>query len=289
MNKEHRAGIDLVFSAPKSVSIVALHLGDEAVIDAHNQAVIKALDYVEKNLIQYREFDPIAKDVFKVKSDNMVVGTFVHSTSRSNDPQLHTHSVILNITKINKKQFKAISNELIFNNQKLINNIYQNELALNIQNLGYKIDNYDNKFEIAGVIEDIIDDKVYIKTKNDREIIINIDNYSHIDHAYAQTLHKSQGATCKKAILLHSKSDYLSTEALYVAATRATDEFKILTSDKKKLMDTSKRAQAKSSTRDFSGVIDTVIRQQTEKEAQAEANAALKATLDHTLDAVNQK
>ncbi len=156
VNKEHRAGIDLVFSAPKSVSIVALHLGDEAVIDAHNQAVIKALDYVEKNLIQYREFDPIAKDVFKVKSDNMVVGTFVHSTSRSNDPQLHTHSVILNITKINKKQFKAISNELIFNNQKLINNIYQNELALNIQNLGYKIDNYDNKFEIAGVDEEAI-------------------------------------------------------------------------------------------------------------------------------------
>ena len=108
VNKEHRAGIDLVFSAPKSVSIVALHLGDEAVIDAHNQAVIKALDYVEKNLIQYREFDPIAKDVFKVKSDNMVVGTFVHSTSRSNDPQLHTHSVMLNITKTKNKDFKDI-------------------------------------------------------------------------------------------------------------------------------------------------------------------------------------
>ena len=156
VNKEHRAGIDLVFSAPKSVSIVALHLGDEAVIDAHNQAVIKALDYVEKNLIQYREFDRKTKSLFKVKSDNMVVGTFVHSTSRSNDPQLHTHSVILNITKTKNKDFKAISNELIFRNQKLINNIYQNELALNIQNLGYKVDNYDNKFEISGVDEEVI-------------------------------------------------------------------------------------------------------------------------------------
>lgn len=156
VNNERRAGIDLAFSAPKSVSIAALHLGDERIIEAHKAAVKKALEFVQENFIYYRVSDGCG-GLIHVKSDNMIAGTFTHSTSRSNDPQLHTHAVILNITKTTNGKFKAISNEEIYKNQTLTNNIYQNELAINIQKLGYSIDNYENKFEIKGVPENAIE------------------------------------------------------------------------------------------------------------------------------------
>jgi hypothetical protein len=43
MTSEHRAGWDLTFSAPKSVSLAALVGGDARIIEAHRKAVDKAL------------------------------------------------------------------------------------------------------------------------------------------------------------------------------------------------------------------------------------------------------
>ena len=40
----HTAGVDLTFSAPKSVSIAGLVLDDVRVIEAHNKAVSETLD-----------------------------------------------------------------------------------------------------------------------------------------------------------------------------------------------------------------------------------------------------
>lgn len=164
VNKERRAGIDFAFSAPKSVSIVALHCGDERIVGAHKEAVKKALEYVQDNFIYYRE--KIDGKLIQIQSDNMITAQFTHSTSRANDPQLHTHAVMINMTKTPDGKYKAISNEHIFKYQTLINNIYQNQLAINIQGLGYAIDNYENKFEIKGVTEEAIE----VFSKRSREI-----------------------------------------------------------------------------------------------------------------------
>src|SRR5690606_38164541 len=48
-----RAGTDLTISAPKSVSIAALVHGDQRVIEAHRQAVVRAMARVE-SLVQAR-------------------------------------------------------------------------------------------------------------------------------------------------------------------------------------------------------------------------------------------
>ncbi|MDR2105596.1 MAG: relaxase domain-containing protein [Deferribacteraceae bacterium] len=150
----HRPGIDLAFSAPKSVSIAALHLGDERIVDCHDTAVNKALAYVQDNLIQYRRTMNYKTDTFQSK--NMIAACFTHGTSRANDPQLHTHAIVENITRCNDGKFRAISNELILRHQKLINSIYQNELAIELQKLGYSIDNYGNKFELRGISEEAL-------------------------------------------------------------------------------------------------------------------------------------
>src|SRR3546814_509138 len=43
-----RMGLDLTFSAPKSVSMQALVAGDKSVVLAHDRAVTKAMEHVEK-------------------------------------------------------------------------------------------------------------------------------------------------------------------------------------------------------------------------------------------------
>ena len=48
-NHEHRAAIDLTFSAPKSVSILSEVLDIGEVREAHEKAVSSTLEYVEQN------------------------------------------------------------------------------------------------------------------------------------------------------------------------------------------------------------------------------------------------
>jgi conjugative relaxase-like TrwC/TraI family protein len=164
VESERRAGVDLAFSAPKSVSIAALHLGDDRIVAAHDAAVDKALSYVQDHLIYYRM--TTCGETYMVQSDNMLVSRFKHGTSRANDPQLHTHAVIINMTMRKDGEIRAISNEHIFKYQELVNLIYQNELAIELQKLGYSIDNHGNKFELRGISEEILD----IFSKRSKEI-----------------------------------------------------------------------------------------------------------------------
>ena len=77
---KHRACIDIPFSAPKSVSICALHLGNFEIIKAHDQAVKNTINFMEQNYIYYR----LTKNgnTQMKKSDNALFATFKHSTSR---------------------------------------------------------------------------------------------------------------------------------------------------------------------------------------------------------------
>ncbi|MDR2884123.1 MAG: relaxase domain-containing protein [Deferribacteraceae bacterium] len=151
--RDHRAGIDFTLSPPKSVSLMALHYGDNRLIEAQKAAVNATLKYIEDNFMQYRYTE--LGHTITVPADKMLAATFMHSTSRANDPQLHTHAIIMNLVDT-ENGYRALSNELLYENQALINNIYQNYMAHNVQELGYKIKQYSNKFEIDGVSKEAI-------------------------------------------------------------------------------------------------------------------------------------
>ena len=51
----HKKGWDLTFSAPKSVSILALAGKDDRLVQVYNEAARTALDYLEKKLISTRK------------------------------------------------------------------------------------------------------------------------------------------------------------------------------------------------------------------------------------------
>src|SRR6202008_3203321 len=95
---EHRAGWDATFSAPKSVSLTALVGGDERVREAHRESVRVALDQLEP-FTQAR----IGGNHPPETTGKFVAAKFEHDTARPVDgyaaPQLHTHTVIFNVTE----------------------------------------------------------------------------------------------------------------------------------------------------------------------------------------------
>ena len=136
---EHRPGWDITFSAPKSVSLEALAIGDRRVIRAHDEAVRATLNFVEAELLQTRGWDPATRRRPRVKANGMVVAGFRHLTSRDQDPQLHTHCVLANMTRNASGEWRSVEPTKIRRSQKLIGAYYRNELARRLQALGMAV------------------------------------------------------------------------------------------------------------------------------------------------------
>ncbi len=93
------AGFDLVFSPPKSVSL--LHaLGDEeirrAINEAHLTAWRAALGYLEDEACVTRRG---AQGVKREHAPGFVAAAYQHRTSRAQDPHLHTHVIVANMAQ----------------------------------------------------------------------------------------------------------------------------------------------------------------------------------------------
>ena len=153
---EHRPGWDITLSAPKSVSIMAEVAGDKRLIKAHGAAVKVALAHVEKHMAatRIRQGGEVRREV----TGNLAIATFRHATSRAQDPQLHTHGVILNATQDKDSNWRSLEPRAFYQLQKEIGAIYRQELAYGVAALGYRIDTgKDTLFEIAGVPEKVVD------------------------------------------------------------------------------------------------------------------------------------
>jgi conjugative relaxase-like TrwC/TraI family protein len=155
-NGERRSGVDLTFSAPKSASILSEVFGDEKVREAHNKAVNATLAYVERNFAQARQ--TVDGHTERVNTGNLVIATFRHDTSRSLDPALHTHCVVLSATQREDGHWRALSNEELYRNKMLIGQTYRNELAANLREHGYSITaNEKGLFEVNGIDKKLLE------------------------------------------------------------------------------------------------------------------------------------
>jgi conjugative relaxase-like TrwC/TraI family protein len=151
---EHRPGWDVTLSAPKSVSIMAEVAGDRRLMEAHGQAVKTALAHVEAHMAATRVRH--GGSVMREATGNLVVASFQHGTSRAQDPQLHTHNVIMNMTQGEDGSWRSLEPRAIYQLQKQIGAIYRQELALKVRELGYEIvPDKESMFEIKGVSADV--------------------------------------------------------------------------------------------------------------------------------------
>ena len=158
---EHRPGLDLTLSAPKSVSLEALLQGDRRVITAHDAAVRATLDWVEKELLQTRSYDPATGRRPRVAADGLVAAGFRHLTSRDQDPQLHTHCILANMTRNRAGAWRSVETTEIRRNVKVIGAYYRQELARRLIEKGFRIERTMiggvPGFEIAGYPRALLD------------------------------------------------------------------------------------------------------------------------------------
>ena len=150
----HAPGYDATFSAPKTVSIMALAAGDNRLVNVHSEAVKEALDFIQERVAGCRI--RTSEGIEDQKTNNIIAASFLHSTSRNNDPQLHTHNVILNLTKDANGQWRSLDARELFNIHHEANKVYEQTLAQKILELGYNIARTKNGFEIDGVPENVI-------------------------------------------------------------------------------------------------------------------------------------
>nr|WP_322714913.1 MobF family relaxase [Nostoc sp. ChiSLP03a]MDZ8216200.1 MobF family relaxase [Nostoc sp. ChiSLP03a] len=146
---ERRAALDCTFSAPKSVSLMALVGGDTRLIDAHHQALKETLELIEQRYAYTRVTDNSGRH--RVKTGNLVAAQFDHIESRDLDPHLHTHCLLMNMTQTPDGRWLSLGNNEIFANKKFLGMAYQSSLAREVQKLGYEIElRLHGQFDIKG-------------------------------------------------------------------------------------------------------------------------------------------
>ncbi|EFH6680714.1 conjugative transfer relaxase/helicase TraI [Escherichia coli] len=140
---KHRSGYDLTFSAPKSVSVMALVGEDRRFIEAHNRAVAVVMQEVEK-LVSARITEEGKTET--VLTGNMVAALYNHDTSRDLDPQLHTHALVFNATFAGEKwrslasdtRMKTGFSENLYATKIALGNLYRSVLREDIESMGFE-------------------------------------------------------------------------------------------------------------------------------------------------------
>jgi conjugative relaxase-like TrwC/TraI family protein len=127
-----RAGFDVTFSAPKSVSILVA-LGDRAVAEqvmaAHREAASEALDLLERlSARAARGHQGDGQQAPRIDTDGFVAAAFTHTTSRALDPQLHTHVVIANLARGGDGRWSALDSRTLHREATTASYLYQHRL-----------------------------------------------------------------------------------------------------------------------------------------------------------------
>jgi len=151
---KRRVFYDFTCSAPKSVSVLAVTLDDQRLVTAHEEAARLA----------FRELETFAATRVRKggrqknrNTGNLVAAAFTHTTSRALDPQLHTHFTVFNATfDETEKCWKALQAGGMYDAIRYGTAVYRNELANQLQAIGYRIRPAKHGFEIEGVSDDVL-------------------------------------------------------------------------------------------------------------------------------------
>ena len=114
------SGYDLVFSCPKGVSLLHALSDDERVrreiSEAHEAAWRAALGYLEREACVVRRGHG---GVVREHGEGFVAAAFRHRTSRAQDPHLHTHVIVANLTRTEDGEWRALDGEAILKTHRL--------------------------------------------------------------------------------------------------------------------------------------------------------------------------
>jgi len=152
---------DFTFSAPKSLSIMAVLGEDPRLTEAHEAAVAEALNELEKHAAARVRIGGANHDR---RTCNIAMAVYRHDASRELDPQIHSHCVAFNLTYDDVEgRWKALQASDIYKMRSYLSEVYRNALAKELKALGYEVENRTDRrgkdcgFEIAGIPETLRD------------------------------------------------------------------------------------------------------------------------------------
>lgn len=148
----HQPGWDLTFSAPKSVSILwsQLPLRERMEVGyAHEDAVREALSYLEQHAALSRR----GKGGHRTERAGLLIATFEHRTSRALDPQLHTHSLVMNAGwRRSDRTWGTLRSRDLYQHKMAAGAIYRAHLGRElVRRLGIELERRGTCFEVRGV------------------------------------------------------------------------------------------------------------------------------------------
>jgi conjugative relaxase-like TrwC/TraI family protein len=151
---QRRVFFDFTCAPPKSVSVLAVTLDDQRLVEAHEDSA----------RVAFRELETFAATRVRKQGSqrdrttgNLVAAAFVHDSSRELDPQLHTHFTVFNATfDETERCWKALQAGGMYDAIRYGTAVYRNELAKRVQQIGYRIQAAKYGFEIEGVNPEVL-------------------------------------------------------------------------------------------------------------------------------------
>jgi len=164
--QDKEGGTDITYSLPKGFSLIVEAYKDsedprlrelaDKIMTAHHDAVAKTNQYIEQNLVAARVWkDRRVELEFTGKA---AFGNYDHHISREQDPQTHTHSFLLNMTRTVDGKWRAIDNKPLFENQKYLGQMHMSEFSVQLKEQGVPLlDRSHGNVELAGMPAEVIE------------------------------------------------------------------------------------------------------------------------------------
>ena len=150
------AGFDATVSAPKSLSVLWALTGDVGFAQAHDVAVQAVLSHLER----FGSTTRIRSNGGRLHPDSqgLIVAGFRQTTSRADDPQLHTHLVISSKVQTEDGRWLALDARFLKGYQRTLGGLYQSVLRAELTSR-YGVafgEIVKGQAEIAGVPADLL-------------------------------------------------------------------------------------------------------------------------------------
>ncbi len=145
-----RGGWDLVFSAPKSLSLLAAGSpAGDSVTGAHAAAVGRVLEHVEQRLTVRDAVAPGGAG----PAGGLVAARFEHASNAASEPHVHTHVLVANLTRTDRG-WSAVSNSEWYVGRARLGALYQMALRHELRQRGWDLEwrlRPDGLADLAGV------------------------------------------------------------------------------------------------------------------------------------------
>jgi conjugative relaxase-like TrwC/TraI family protein len=155
------AGFDLVFSTPKSVSLLHALADAETrkeIAEAHRSAWRAALGYLEDEACVTRRGK---NGYLRERGEGFLAAAYQHRTSRAQDPHLHTHVIVANMTvSPSDGRWRALDGEAILKTYRLTAGyLYEAHLRFELyQRLGVEWEQPEKGWaELKGVPRSVVE------------------------------------------------------------------------------------------------------------------------------------